>query len=209
MKKNIIVTTAILVLIISAIIFSESVLQKIGEALVYQDPLEPADAIVVLAGSGNGSRMEAGAHLFARGFGKVVIFSSPLGYPGAPPWVLMQNYAIKLGVPKTKIIAKELKQEISTWGEGIFNLKILEENNTKSFIVVTSAYHTNRTHAVYKKLIENLGYDFKLMVYPAKDSRVPIKNWWKSRTGQKSIFIEYLATLNYYREHWFPIKPFT
>ena len=64
MKKNIIVTTTILVLIILAIIFRESVLQKIGDALVYQDSLEPADAIVVLSGSGTGNRIEAGAHLF-------------------------------------------------------------------------------------------------------------------------------------------------
>ena len=84
-------------------------MQKIGDALVYQDSLEPADAIVVLSGSGTGNRIEAGAHLFARGFGKVVILSSPQGYPGVSPWAAMQNYAIKLGVPKKNITAKELE----------------------------------------------------------------------------------------------------
>ena len=56
-------------------------------------------------------------------------------------------------------------------------------------------------HAVYEKLINHLGYDFKFMVYPAKDNHVPINDWWKIRTGRKSIFMEYLATLNFYREH--------
>ena len=151
-------------------------MQKIGDALVYQDPLEPADAIVILSGSGTGNRIEAGAHLFARGFGKVVIFSSPQGYPGEPPWAAMQNYAIKLGVPKKNIIAKKLEGEVSTWGEGIFNLKVLKKNSIKSLILVTSKFHTNRSHAVYEKLIADLGYDFKFIVYPAKDSRIPIKN---------------------------------
>ena len=94
-----------------------------------------------------------------------------------------------------------IEGETSTWGEGIHNLQKLKENKFKSFILVTSAFHTNRAHAVYEKLINHLGYDFKFMVYPAKDNRIPINDWWKSRTGRKHILLEYLSTLNFYREH--------
>ena len=176
-------------------------MQKIGNALVYEDPLEPADVIVVLSGSGTGNRIKAGAMLYQKGIGRKLLISGDKVYPGYYTHILMKNHAINLGVPEDKIIASKIEGEISTWGEGIYNLEKLQENKFKSFILVTSAFHTNRAHAVYKKLIDDLGYNFKFMVYPAKDNRVPIKGWWKTRTGKKIILLEYLSTLNFYREH--------
>ena len=172
----------------SLIIFTSTpFISSISEFLVHEDKLEPAEAIVVLSGSGTGNRVEAASELFSKGFGKVMIFSGVQLYPGFYQYTLMKDYAINLGVPENKIIAKKIVGENSTWGEGIFNLKLLKENNIKSFILVTSAFHTRRAHAVYEKLIAELGYEFKYMVYPAKDPLVPIKGWWGTRRG-KNIY---------------------
>ena len=201
-KKALISASKIFLLFSILILFSpNSFLNLITEPLVHEDPLKSAEAIVVLSGSGTGNRIEAGAHLFSMGLGKVMIFSGAQYYPGVTQYELMRDLAIKLGVPKNKMIAKEIKGENSTWGEGIRNLKILKENNIKSFILVTSAFHTNRAHAVYEQLIADSGYDIKFLVYPAKDNMIPVKGWWKTRTGQKHILLEYLSTLNFYREH--------
>lgn len=200
-KKIIFISLTIFILTGTAIISQERILQKIGNALIYKDPLEPADVIVVLSGSGTGNRIKEGAMLYQRGLGRKFLFSGDKVYPGFYTHTLMKNHAINLGVPADKIIASKIEGEISTWGEGIYNLKKLQENKFESFILVTSAFHTNRAHTVYKKLIDDLGYNFKFMVYPAKDDRVPIKGWWKTRIGKKVVLLEYLSTLNFYREH--------
>lgn len=199
--KIIITALTVFLLVGTTIIFQKPVLQKIGDALVHQDRIEPADAIVVLSGSGSGNRIKVGADLLAKGFGKVMIFSGVEGYPGVFQFQNMKHFAIKLGVPEDKIIAKELKGEESTWGEGTFNLQILKENHINSFILVTSSFHTHRAYEIYKKLMADHGYNFKFMVYPAKDNLIPVKDWWKTRNGKKHILIEYLATLNFYLEH--------
>ena len=200
MKKKILICIAI-IFIFSLFFFPDRLLNEVSKFLVHSDTLEPAEAIIVLSGSSTGNRIEAGVILFQKGLGKIIIISGEKIYPGYHTHSLMKNHAINLGVPADKIIASGIEGEISTWGEGIHNLKKLKENKFKSFILVTSAFHTNRAHAVYKKLINQLGYDFKFMVYPAKDNRIPINDWWKSRTGRKHIFLEYLSTLNFYREH--------
>ena len=200
MKKKILICILI-IFIFSLYFFPDRLLNEVSKFLVHSDTLEPAEAIIVLSGSSTGNRIEAGVILFQKGLGKIIIISGEKIYPGYHTHSLMKNHAINLGVPADKIIVSEIEGEISTWGEGIHNLQKLKENKFKSFILVTSAFHTNRAHAVYEKLINHLGYDFKFMVYPAKDNRVPINDWWKSRNGRKNIFIEYLATLNFYREH--------
>ena len=200
MKKKILICIAI-IFIFSLFFFQDRLLNEVSKFLVHSDTLEPAEAIIVLSGSSTGNRIEAGVILFQKGLGKIIIISGEKIYPGYYTHSLMKNHAINLGVPADKIIVSGIEGETSTWGEGIHNLQKLKENKFKSFILVTSAFHTNRAHAVYEKLINHLGYDFKFMVYPAKDNRIPINDWWKSRTGRKHIFLEYLSTLNFYREH--------
>ena len=200
MKKKILICIAI-IFIFSLFFFPDRLLNEVSKFLVHSDTLEPAEAIIVLSGSSTGNRIEAGVILFQKGLGKIIIISGEKIFPGYHTHSLMKNHAINLGVPADKIIASGIEGETSTWGEGIHNLKKLKENKFKSFILVTSAFHSNRAHAVYEKLINHLGYDFKFMVYPAKDNRIPINDWWKSRTGRKHIFLEYLSTLNFYREH--------
>mgnify|MGYP000202676236 FL=1 len=173
----------------------------VSNFLVHSDPLEPAEAIVVLSGSGTGNRIEAGVKLFKKGLGKFIVISGDEIYPGYYTHTLMKNYAINLGVPEDKIIASRIEGEISTWGEGIDNLKKLEENNFKSFILVTSAFHTYRARTIYDQLISDFGYNFKWSAYPAEDPLVPIKDWWKERTARKAIFIEFIKLLYFYIEH--------
>ena len=74
-KKIIIFTTLVVAVILTtAAINYERVLQKIGEALVHQSSVERSEAIVVLSG-GIGNRVKAAANLFKEGLGKIMIMS--------------------------------------------------------------------------------------------------------------------------------------
>ena len=178
-------------------IFSELLLSGVSRALVYENPLVKAKAIVVLAG-GNGNRIETAARLYREGFGEKLFFSGFRIYPETYSSSLMKKYAMKLGVPEANIIASNPDVEVSTRGESLANLKVLDKNGIKNFILVTSAYHTRRAKLVYEKAVSLLGYDIEFLVYPAPDPFVPIEGWWKIRTGQKGIFLEYAKSIAYY-----------
>lgn len=200
MKKRILIGTLVVVGIALAIgsVFSESLLNGVSRSLIYEDPLVKVEAIVVLAGSGSGNRIKAAARLYHEGIGEKLFFSGFEMYPGTYTSTLMKNYALKLGVPEDKIITWIPDVEVSTRGESVANLELLNKENIKKFILVTSAYHTRRAKLVYDKAIVLLGYDIEFLVYPAPDPWVPVQGWWKIRTGQKGIFIEYIKSVAYY-----------
>jgi uncharacterized SAM-binding protein YcdF (DUF218 family) len=189
--------SVVLSVILILYVFKTSVLEKIGSSLVFQDELKPSDAIVVLAGSHTGNRMEEAVRIFDKGMGEVIVFSGYTYYPGMDSHIGMKQYAIKLGVPEDKIVTEKAIGENSTWGEALINLKQLERLKAKSFILVTSSFHTRRSHWVYERAIKSLSMDIALRVQPAPDPRVPYPGWWKIRSGKKNVFDEYIKFLYY------------
>jgi uncharacterized SAM-binding protein YcdF (DUF218 family) len=179
-------------------VFRAPVFEGIGSFLVFQDELEPSDAIVVLAGSYTGNRIEEAVRIFDKGMGKVLVFSGYSYYPGMDSHRGMKEYAIKLGVPDDKIIAEKATGEISTWGEALANIKLLERLKAKSLILVTSSFHTRRSHLVYERAIKSLNMDITLRVQPAYDPKVPYPGWWEIRSGKKIVFQEYIKLFYYF-----------
>jgi len=187
------------IVFITWFVFTKHILVGVSNALVYGDPLVKVEAIVVLSGSGSGNRIKAAAKLYHEGFGRKLFFSGYEVYPSTFTGDLMKTYALKLGVPESQIVTEVTNEESSTRGESIANLKLLKKNNIYKFIIVTSAYHTRRTKLIYDKTISLLGHDkVTFLVFPAKDPKIPIQNWWKLRTGQKGIFIEYIKSIAFY-----------
>ena len=176
-------------------------LDPLGRFLVYEDSLVPADAIVVLAGSYSGNRMRKGVELYRRGFGKFLVFSGYEMYPGVFTHVAMKNYALKLGVPEENILTRIAGEERSTWGEARSNLALLEKAGARSFILVTSNFHTRRARRLYSILLKETRKPITFQVAAAPDPLVPIPGWWQTRSGRKMVFLEYIKTLNSYLEH--------
>lgn len=186
------------IIFIGVDIFSKSLLTSISEVLVYEDPLNKVEALVVLVGSSSGNRIEAAARLYHEGFAEKLVFSGFKSYPGIATSHFMKSYAIELGVPEGKILTEITDEEVSTRGESISNLNLLHKNKIKTFVLVTSAFHTRRAKMVYERSISLLGYDTKFLVYPAYDPKVPIQGWWELRLGRKGIFFEYIKWIGYY-----------
>ena len=200
-KKGIIGTLLAFVMFFLVVtVFEESLLTGISQALVYEDPLEKVDAIVVLVG-GNGNRIETAARLYHAGFGEKLFFSGFKVYPGIYTHDLMQTYALELGVPKNNIVAEYAGEEVeaSTRDESHANFKLLKKHAVNKVILLTSEFHTGRAKRIYDQEIKALGFEnMEFIVYPAYDPFVPIRGWWKLRTGKKGIFLEYLKSIAYY-----------
>ena len=184
--------------VIAGIVFSDHLLNALSRNLVHKDSLAKSEAIVVLSGSATGNRILVAAQLFHKGFGDKLVFSGYQVYPKTFSSTLMKNYALQLGVPEEKIITSIPDMEVSTRGESIANIELLKKHKIKSFILVTSAYHTRRSKINFENAISHLGYSMKFLVYPAADPLVPVQGWWKLRTGQKGIFIEYLKSIGHF-----------
>lgn len=179
-------------------LFPSAILGGVAKFLVHGDVLEKSDAIVILEGSRSGSRLAAGVKLFKEGYGPIIVFTGFKVYPFTFSHTKLKNYAIYLGAPEDKIIAELSEEEITSWGEGIANLRLLKKHGAQNFIVVTAGYHSKRVEYVYSKLISSDGYSMKFKVFAVEDPDVPLDGWWKTRYGQRSVFLEYLKLIYYY-----------
>lgn len=101
------------------------------------------------------------------------------------------------GIPEDAALwMEEELAEGNTRGEARANMRLMKEDGTKSFIMVTSPYHTARAGKIYKKLAKENG--MKAYVYPARNSDVRLTEWWKDYHSTKMIYYEFNKTLYYW-----------
>ncbi len=195
MIRRVVATTMLLVLILSA--FHAPILNGLSSTLVRKDTITIADAIVVLAGDNKGERMMTAIELYKKGFGKKIIFWGGQLYWKFTYAGMFLKQLDESGVPREDILYSDEKlTEISSKGEAKVNIRLLKEAGYKSFILVTSPYHTARAGRVYDSLIADS--EIKMYVHPSKNSRVQIKGWWKDRASAKTIYYELNKTIYYY-----------
>lgn len=183
-----IIVTAVLIVIIGL---------NLGRFLVESDKLEKADAIAVFSGD-SGARTERAVELLKEGYADYLILSGGKVYDDVTMAELMKNHAIKLGVDESKIL---IDDEASTTNENAeFTRDIIEENNFKSVIVVTSDYHTRRSKLAMEKSLEDTlidGQNVEVIVTPSKEEEFNIK-WWTSGNSILLIISEYLKLIGYW-----------
>ncbi len=177
-------------------LFREPVLDYMAYQLVYKDDIKKSDAIVVLTGDYSGERLMAAIDLFKKGYGKEIVF-----WGGPIYWkiTIAELYLRQLkenGVePEHAVWSAEKLSQVSTDGEAQVNIKLLKNKGARSFILVTSHYHTARARHVYERLARDNG--MTMYVYPAQDSNVRLQGWWKERESAKIIFLEFQKTIWY------------
>ena len=191
-KRKIIILTMAIVLTIVIIIGL-----NLGKFLVQSDKLEKADAIAVFSGD-SGPRTERAVELLKEGYADYLILSGGTVYDDVTMAELMKNHAIKLGVDESKIL---IDDEASTTNENAeFTADIIEENNFKSVIVVTSDYHTRRSKLAMEKSLENTlidGEKVSVTVTPSKEEKFTTK-WWTSGDSVLMVISEYLKLMGYW-----------
>ena len=130
------------------------------------------DAIIILGGGiePDGSlpeipklRVAKGVELFRSGTAPRIIMSGNYGFwlekePIRPEAEAMREYAVSLGVPEDAIVKEDISKD--TVGNAYFcKLNLLEPNNWKNIVVVTSEYHILRTKYIFEKV---LGPDYDI-----------------------------------------------
>lgn len=165
-------------------------LAALGGYLVHADAPEKADIAVVLAGDQFGRRILQGAQLVEQGYVPRVLMSGPPGFYGFSEAQLAIAFAVKHGYPERWFAGFEHKG-LSTREEATALVPELRRRKVRRVLVVTSDYHTRRAGNAFR----SAGPDLNVRVIAAPDEFFERGKWWRSRQGQKAVFLEWAKTI--------------
>ena len=171
-------------------------LPLIGQYLVVADPLQPADAVVVLGG-GERDRVEYGASLFrsaeARWF---VVTNNTLDIPGIRDDYagLMRREAIWQGVPEDRILTAPGMAH-TTYDEALAVRQLARQHGWLAILVSTDPFHTRRSRLTFRGVFRDTGVT--VIVRPVNESWYQADSWWLTVRGLRATGTEYLSLALY------------
>lgn len=156
-----------------------------------QDALTKTDLIVVVSGGDTDARISEGVKLYLQKWAPKILFSGAAASGDVYNALAMERIAISKGVPAEDILIEENSKTTTENAE--FSSKIINENNYKSIILVTSPYHQRRAYSEFRQA---LGKDFKIVNHSAKDDTWAKKSWWDNANARFLTFTEIMK--NFY-----------
>jgi uncharacterized SAM-binding protein YcdF (DUF218 family) len=180
---------ACLVVAAGAILSRSLWLQWLGYALIHDDGPAKADIAVVLAGDTWGHRIEKAAELIREGYIPAALISGPPGY-GLHESDYAIAYAVRQGFPAQWFIAMP-HSALSTREEARVVLAELRRRNVRSFLLVTSDYHTARARRTFLAVERDMGGGPAMRTVAAPDEYFRPDSWWRNREAQKTVFFEW------------------
>jgi uncharacterized SAM-binding protein YcdF (DUF218 family) len=162
-------------------------LRLAGGWWVVSDPLQHADAMVVLGDDNfSGDRAARAAELFEAGWAPQVVASGRMLRPYSGVAELIQRDLESRGVPAAAIIRFDQHAE-NTRGEAEALRELAAQRHWHRILVVTSNYHTRRARYIFRKIFPS---DVPVLVESARDSDFDPDRWWETRSGLKLFFNE-------------------
>jgi uncharacterized SAM-binding protein YcdF (DUF218 family) len=184
---------ACLVLAAAAILSRSLWLPVLGYALVHDDGPAKADIAVVLAGDTVGHRIEKAAELIREGYVPAALISGPPGFYGGHESDYAIAYAVRQGFPAQWFIALP-HSALSTREEARVVLAELRRRNVRSFLLVTSDFHTARARRIYLAAGRAMGGGPAMRTVAVPGEFFRPDSWWRNREGQKTVFFEWSKT---------------
>src|SRR5215467_7621336 len=173
----------------------EPALRAAGWALVVNEPVAPADIIVLSPDSGGAGALEA-ADLVQSGIAtRVAVFTDP---PSGE-----DHEFIRRGLPYEDAAARQIRQlmllgvtdvvqiprtDLGTEAEGQALPPWCDEHRFRSIVFVAARDHSRRLRRVLDRVMK--GHSTRVTVQPARYSSFDPDRWWKTRSGVRTEIIE-------------------
>jgi len=197
--RRIVLFVCVLTLVLGAYGFVE-----LGAFLASEDALEPADAIVVLAGSIMERPMEA-ADLYRDGYSRTIVLTrqerdgGELALVGRgvsfPEDVERVQQALReLGIPREVIVIPP-RIHNSTAAEAITIRELSASHDWRRIIVVSSKYHLRRARFAFRR--ELRGTDVALLMRGTRYDPSDPERWWRHRADIRAVGPETLKLVAY------------
>ena len=199
-RKRPLAWAILVVLAVVLIVFASIIFFGVGRWLVVEDPLDKAQAIVVLSGR-IPMRAQEAARLYNAGYAPQVWLTRAnepaaslqemhIAYIGEDFFnsrVLMHE-----GVPSNAI--RVLEQPINDTADEIAVIAAeLERERGTAVIIVTTKAHTRRVHTLWKKLS---GVRQRAIVRAAPSDPFAPDHWWRATGDALDVVREVLGLLN-------------
>jgi uncharacterized SAM-binding protein YcdF (DUF218 family) len=185
--------------------------RQVGHWLIVTDPLEPARAIVILAGDFPFRGLEA-ARIYREGWAPEVWLMrggdpeheavlGGLGWRTSGEEESNRRLLQQLGVPASAIRvldgrARNTRQEMELIG------RELRGGGSSPVILVTSRPHSRRVRATWRAVSNPAG---RVVVRPAAADRFDAAAWWRNSRDALAVSREVLGLLNVWAG--FPVSP--
>ena len=169
-------------------------LRALSRGLVHDDGPAKADIAVVLAGDYYGNRILAAGELVRRGYVPIALIDGPAGFFGTHESTLAIRYAVAQGDPQAWFIDFPI-QSMSTREEAAAVLPELRRRNVRSYLLVTSDFHSGRARRIFRATQHAMGYNPDVKVVVSHSPEFDIDRWWQYREGKKAVFIEWCKTI--------------
>jgi len=182
------------VIVVAAVLGRSLWLPVLGYALVHDDGPAKADIAVVLGGDYWGHRILKAAQLMREGYVPAVLVSGPLGFYGLHECDLAIPFAVRHGFPAEWFIPLPHSAN-STKDEARVVLAELRRRGVRSFLLVTSNFHTARAARDYMAAVRATGGGLSMRVVAAPDEFFRPDAWWRTRDSEKVAFNEWTKTL--------------
>lgn len=166
----------------------------LGNYLIVDDPLDKADAIVVLSG-GEKDRLPEAAQLYLDGYSDTVILTDTgllsegsESEAAVDPNVIKAYDLTQLGVPISNIyVTKGVVG--STVDEAQAILELMQKQGMQSMIIVTDPYHSRRTKLIFDDIYGDYGITTR--VRSVQSHWFTGTGWWLHPEGWKFFILEY------------------
>jgi uncharacterized SAM-binding protein YcdF (DUF218 family) len=174
------------VVVLCAVVYlaRRPILRFVGESWVIEDPLERADAILVLSDDNYyADRATRATEVYRQGMAPIVVASGRRLRPYAGIAELMEHDLAERGVPKDKIV-RVAHDADNTKDEAQALAHFAVERKWRSVIVVTSNYHTRRARYVFRHVFPA---GLAVRVTGARDGDFDPEGWWLTRKSIKEL----------------------
>jgi uncharacterized SAM-binding protein YcdF (DUF218 family) len=163
--------------------------------LIARDAPRRADAVLVLAGDPDYERTKSAARLVLAGEARLLIVTGGEPGPGDSAASLRAE-AIRLGIPPGAIRMEEVSR--STHESLVAVRPILERENVRRLVVVTSPYHQRRALWAARRTLTGV----EIVSRPADPSSWHPAGWWKSLSNRRIVLGEYTKLAYYILRGW-------
>lgn len=163
-------------------------LRGFAEWWVVDEALEPAQAIVVLAGdSRQGERVRRGVELLQSGLALRLVLSGTSLRTNFSEANLMEQDALRFGAKPEQLVLSA-HDATSTLEEALALRPLLAQHNFRNIIVVTSNFHTRRARMIFRRVYRKQGTIVQVSAAP--DNRFRPAGWWKDPEGFELLWLE-------------------
>ena len=170
---------------------------QLGSLLGKEDPLQQADAILVLSGSAMSRPLE-GVDLYLAGYAPRIVLTRDQPAGGVPalaargilfmtPVTRTHGVLLQLGIPDEAIVIPE-RVHGSTAAEAITLRELAAHEGWRRVIIVSSRYHLRRAGFAFRR--ELRGTDIQILMRSTRYEAFDPDQWWRRRNDIQEVVRE-------------------